>query len=231
VTEPSSPSRVERFLAHLDGLSGGVEPRFFPVESTHEGLKGITVITYLGVPEPGMMTAITYGISLADHPEWRFGKPELCIAVRTDDVIWARAVGFVAEQLRGDCPFSYGDTLSFGARVTPDSDMDAFVVFAPAVMNRDDFLNIDVGDDRPINIAGIYPIHESERQFIRARGLEAFWKLDCDLYDVRRPSTAQEASTSPMQDSSSSISASAASRSPHRLRVPSQGSTSLTGSP
>ena len=70
--------------------SGGAEPLFFPVESTQKGLKGITVITYLGVPEPGMLTAITYGISLTDHPEWKFGKPELCITVRSDDVIWAR---------------------------------------------------------------------------------------------------------------------------------------------
>jgi hypothetical protein len=57
-------------------------------------------------------------------------------------------------------------------------------------MNRSDFLNIDVGDDRPINIAGMYPIHGTERQFIRTRGVEAFWKLDCDLYDVRRPPAA-----------------------------------------
>lgn len=175
-------------MAHLDGLSGGAEPRFLPIESTHKSLKGITAITYIGLPEPGMLTAITYGISLADHPEWRLGKPELCITVRSDDVIWARAVGFLAEQLRGDCPFCYGDTLNFGERVTDESDMTAFVVFAPAAMERDAFLDIDVGDDRPINIAGCYPIHESERQFIRANGLEPFWKLDWDMYDVRRPS-------------------------------------------
>ena len=180
-------SRVERFLAHLDELSGGVEPRFLPIDSSHPGLKGVTAITYTGIPEQGMLTAITYGVSLVDHPEWRLGKPELCIAVRSSDVVWAQAVGFIAEQLRGDCPFCYGDTLNFGARITPDSDMTAFVIFAPAVLDRDGFLDIDVGDQLPVNIAGCYPIHESERQFIRTNGLEAFWKLDWDMYDTQRP--------------------------------------------
>ena len=180
------PSRVERFLAHLDEISGGIEPRFLPIESTHEGLKGVTAITYEDIPEPGMLTAITYGVSLADHTGWRLGKPELCITVQSTDVIWARAVGFIAEQLRGVCPFSYGDTLNFGERITPDSDMTAFVVFAPAVLERDSYLDIDVGDELPINIAGCYPIYESERQYIRANGLEAFWQLDWDIYDVHR---------------------------------------------
>jgi hypothetical protein len=64
--------------------------------------------------------------------------------------------------------------------------MTAFVIFAPAALERTAYLNIDVGDDLPINIAGCYPIHESERQYIRANGLEAFWELDCDMYDIHR---------------------------------------------
>ena len=64
-------SRVERYLAHLDRVSGGIEPRFTRVASTRPGLRGVTVISYDGVPEPGMLTAITYGVSLAEHPEWR----------------------------------------------------------------------------------------------------------------------------------------------------------------
>jgi hypothetical protein len=49
-------------------------------------------------------------------------------------------------------------------------------------------LDIDVGEALPINIQGLYPIHEEERQWIWANGLEAFWRLDWDPYDVARPS-------------------------------------------
>ncbi|MGX1540894.1 hypothetical protein [Streptomyces adustus] len=60
-------SRVEKYLAHLDRLSGGREPRFFPVESTKQGLRGVTEIVYDGLPD-GLLTTLTYGLSLAEHP-------------------------------------------------------------------------------------------------------------------------------------------------------------------
>jgi hypothetical protein len=164
-----------------------VEPRFFPLESTHPGLRGVTVIVYDDLPEPGMLTGITYGLSLADHPHWRFGKPELCISVRSNDLLWPLAVGHIAESQRGTNPFRYGDTISFGQPVTPASAMAAFVIFAPAVLDRADYTDIDVGDPLPVNIAGLYPIHESERKYIHANGLKAFWDLGWDPYDTTRP--------------------------------------------
>jgi hypothetical protein len=182
----SGRTRVERFLAHLDGLTGGTEPRFLPVASTTVGLPGLTVMGYLGLPEPGMFTAVTYGVSLVSHEEWRLGKPELTITVASDDEAWGLAVGVLAEQLRGSCPFCYGDTINFGERITPESQMTAFVVFAPASLAHEDYSGIDVGDSLPINIAGCYPIHDSERQYIRENGLKAFWNLQWDPYDVRR---------------------------------------------
>ncbi|WFR85409.1 suppressor of fused domain protein [Arthrobacter sp. Y-9] len=181
-------TRVERFLAHLDRLSGGVEPRFFPVESTRPGLPGVTVIVYDDVPSPGMITAVTYGVSLADHPTWRFGKPELCISVTSEDLSWALALGHIAEVQRGDNPFHYGDTINFRESIDRGSDMTSFVIFAPAVLDRADYTGIDVGESRPVNICGLYPIHDAERRYILSHGLEAFWKLGWDPYDVKRRS-------------------------------------------
>jgi hypothetical protein len=182
-------TRAERFLDHLDELSGGVEPRFFPVDSSTD-LPPVVAITYEDLPEPGMLTAITYGLSLADHPEWRLGKPELCITVNSRDDVWAHAVGHIAERGRGNVVFKYGDVINFGTQVSPESEMTSFVVFAPAVLDKEDCLGIDVGDDLPINISGIYPIHAREGELIVNEGLEAFWKRDWDLYDVSRPSVA-----------------------------------------
>ena len=181
-------TRVERYLTHLDRVSGGLEPRFTRVASTRPGLHGVTVMSYEGVPQPGMLTAITYGVSLAEHPEWRLGKPELALSVNSLDPAWAYVLGNVAETLRGNCPFAYGYTITFGEPVDPGSGLDAFVVFAPAVLGRDDSVGIDVGDALPVSIQGVYPIHQSERAFIRDHGLEAFWNQDWDPYDVtRRP--------------------------------------------
>lgn len=182
-------SRVESFLDHLDRLSGGTEPRFLPVASTQENLKSITVMAYQGMPD-GILTAVTYGLSLASHPDWRFGSPELCISVRSGDELWAWAIGHLAESLRGSCPFSYRNTIGFGERISPESDMTAFLVFAPAVIDQADS-SIDVsipGHERHdiINIVGMYPIHDVERQYVGEHGLRAFWDLDWDPYDTKR---------------------------------------------
>lgn len=179
-------SRVERFLAHLDGLAGDVEPQFQPVASTKPGWKSVTAISYRDLP-PGMRTTITYGLSLADHSDWRLAKPELLISVQSDHTGWGLAVAFLAEQLRGDCPFTYGETINFGERMAPDSAMTAFLIFAPAVLDPEDYLDIDVGDTLPVVINGCYPIHEVERQYVAEHGIEDFWHQDWDPYDVTRP--------------------------------------------
>jgi hypothetical protein len=181
-----APTRVERYLAHLDRWSGGLEPRFFPVDRPDRSRPRITAIVYDEVPEPGHLTAFTYGLSLAEHDQWTQGRPELSISVASDDVRWALAVAQLAESLRGECAFHYGDTIGFGGPVSEDSDLSAFVIFFPLALERDEALGIDVGDRLPVHIAGAYPIHESERRFIGESGLEAFWKLDWDPYDVTR---------------------------------------------
>ncbi|HQZ35451.1 MAG TPA: suppressor of fused domain protein [Ilumatobacteraceae bacterium] len=179
-------TRIEMFLAHLDDVTGGIEPRFFPVATTHEGLNGVTAVVYSEVPEPGYIMAVTYGFSLASHPQWTVGTPELCICVESVDANWALAVAFIAEQMRGECPFVYGGMLDFGGPMSEESPMSSLVFFAPAVLEPADYLNIDVGDELPINIVGCYPIHETERQFIAEHGLEQFWEQDWDPFDVLR---------------------------------------------
>jgi suppressor of fused protein SUFU len=152
---------------------------------------------YADLPEPGHLTGLTYGLSLAEHPDWHAGKPELCICVQSEDVAWALAVAHLAESLRGDCPFDYGSTIDFGERISDESEMASFVIFAPVVLDRDDYQHIHVGGgpeangqadpDDVVNIAGCYPIHDVELEFIQEQGLEAFWQLEWDPYDVTRP--------------------------------------------
>jgi hypothetical protein len=191
------PTRAERYLDHLDGLAGEKEPDFYQLDSTKDGLKGMTAVVYHDLPQPGHLIGLTYGLSLADHPDWRFGKPELCICVQSENIAWALALAHLAESLRGDCPFDYGSTIDFGEPISDESAMTAFVVFAPVVLERDEYLNIRVGGktgtnghvnpDDYVNIAGCYPIHDVELAYLQEHGLEAFWALDWDPYDVTRP--------------------------------------------
>lgn len=179
-------TRVERFLDHLDGLSGGVEPQFWPIESTAPGHHGVTAIGYRNMLEEGLLIGVTYGLSLSRQDSWRLGRPELSISVRSDDPAWVLSIAYLAEQLRHDCPFSHGDTINFGEPVAAGSSLDGFVVFGPLAFDPDD-ARVDVGDDLPIVIVGMYPTYAIEREFIAENGLEAFWKLEWDPYDVARP--------------------------------------------
>jgi hypothetical protein len=186
-TEPPStpPTRVERYLAHVDRLSGGREPRFQPIGEP-PGSDPLTSIIYHDLPGLGDLTALTYGLSLAEHPSWRYGKPELLISVRSTDIAWGLAIGHLAKSLRGRCPFTYGDTINFG-RITAESAMTAFLIFAPTVLDRPDYEGIDVGDQIPVNLAGCYPIHQIEQEYIADEGLQKFWHLDWHAEDVTRP--------------------------------------------
>jgi len=190
VSAGAGTTRIERFLAHLDTIAGGLEPSFLPVASTRAGQKGLTVLSYAGLPEPGMLTAVTYGISRGEHEQWVHGKPELCLSLRSTNDLWARALGYIAEQARGACPFSYGDILNLGEPICGESAMTAFMVFAPPLLPTEAFRSIAVGSRLPINIAGAYPIHPSECKYIRRNGLDAFWDLDWDPFDATRPPAA-----------------------------------------
>lgn len=183
-------TRVERFEQHFNQLAGKTADNIYANDLPDGGR--ISELVYRDVPEPGMLIGVSYGLSLTDHPAWQYGRPELMIAVRSDDDRWARAVGLLAANLAGQCPFSYGDVLNFGQPVSEDSQMTHFVVFAPTLLEREDYLNVlgareDLGPQEVINIQGVYPIHASEADAIGEGRLEELWKSGWDPYDVRRP--------------------------------------------
>lgn len=184
---------AERYLAHLDQVFQ-TEPEFFRNESLVEGQPGVTAIVYRDIPEKGMVTGLTYGLSLVPHPDWKLSRPELLISVESTDTAWAQVAAAVANRLRGQCPFSYGETIRFRETVADESKMDAFLVFAPSILEDVDYLGIDIGAPYRINIAGLYPVHDEEIQLIETWGLEKFWQHpDFDIYDVRRAPLRPEA--------------------------------------
>ena len=177
---------AERYLEHLDNIFQ-IEPKFYKNESLLDGISGVTSIVYSDIPEKGFTTALTYGLSLVKHPDWKLGRAELCISVESSNVDWGLVVGYIANKLRGDCPFSYGQTINFRAQISEDSEMNAFFIFAPSTLDKDDYLNIDIGTDYKINIAGIYPMYADELEIFNEIGLKAFWHHhNFDNYSVNR---------------------------------------------
>ncbi len=182
----SPKDRLSRFLVHLDAIFEK-EPEFFPFESTLSGIGKVVLMVYRDVPESGSITGITYGLSEVSHPDWVHGRPELCISLDSADVAWPLAAGEVVNELRGKCPFSYGEVINFRERISQESEMSALFVFAPSILEREDYLDVDVGGSQRINIAGLYPLYDSEIAVLEELGLERFWNdPHFDLYDVHR---------------------------------------------
>lgn len=179
---------VEKYMAHWDKVFGKEPAFYYPNPSGTSALSGVTSIIYQDVPKKGMLTALTYGLSLIEHPDWKLGRTELTLTVDSTDDAWGKAIGYMANKLRGDCPFSYGNNINFGMPVNKDSDLDAFLVFAPSIFpNKEDYLGIDIGLDYKINMAGMYPIYASEMPLIDEWGVEQFWKNPAfDMYNVQR---------------------------------------------
>ena len=183
---PGVKTPAERYLAHLDNIFQK-EPEFYKNESLIAGIPGVTAIVYRDIPEKGFTTALTYGLSLVKHPSWKLGRPELCISVESSNPDWGQVVGFIANKLRGDFPFSYGQTINFNEEISSDSEMNAFFIFAPNTLDKEDYLNIDIGEDYKISIAGLYPMYADELEVYGKIGLEAFWHHpNFDIYSVNR---------------------------------------------
>jgi len=180
-------SPAEQYLNHLNKIFKK-EPLLFKEESLDKNLPGVTTIVYENVPEKGMITSFTYGLSLGNHPDWKNGRPELTLTVKSENFSWGRISGHLANWLRDKCPFSYGDPIDFQERISDDSEMDGFLVFAPSIFkNKSDYDNLDIGTKYRIYIKGIYPIYSSEIEVMPKLGFEKFWKHpNFDLYNVNR---------------------------------------------
>lgn len=152
-------------------------------------MAGVSSLVFRDIPERGMLTAVTYGLSLASHSDWKLGRPELMLTVESEDPLWGESIAYLANRLRGDCPFSYGNTIDFQGEIHPDSEMGAFLIFAPAAARKEDYANLDIGLKYKIHVAGVYPIHTAEIKLIQDWGLERFWKHPLfNMWNPGRPS-------------------------------------------
>jgi hypothetical protein len=178
-------NNAELFVQHLDRVTGRSEDFIRQMKSSDPALPHVAVFVYKDWPEAGFITGFTLGLSAVNHRDWKLGKPELMISVESADEAWPLAVGCMAEGLRGKCPFCYGNTINFHAKVSAESDLDTFLIFAPPFLKKDQ-MAVKL-KDFTCNIAGMYPMFSSERSLYDELGLERFWHLpDWDPFNVKR---------------------------------------------
>jgi len=183
------PTNHELFFDHLDRIFG--EPSVIHRSEPIDGLPPVAVFVYKNIPEPGMITGVTYGLSLYPHPAWKLARPEMVVSVDSLDTAWPCAAGVFAADYRGKSRFCFGDVFTTDGPLAPDTKMDAFLIFALSILPQE--LQTVQMDHYKVHLSQFYPIYRSELPLYEKLGLERFFKHpQFDIYDVgRKPITAE----------------------------------------
>ncbi len=180
----SSP--VEQYLAHLDRWADGTESENHLI--TEEGVRPpLWTFSYRDLFGDGTITGFTYGLSSVEHPEWRSGRPELCISMDSERLEWVLAVGAVAARWRGQSPFGFGEVFRLDSPINPEeSQISALLLFAVTDVEPE-FTRVEL-QDRVINLVQAYPLYESEIALLQRMGPAELLSLDeVDFHNPSRP--------------------------------------------
>jgi hypothetical protein len=93
------PSNAELFVEHLRSVFGD-EDAIHKADAP-EGGPPVSVFVYKNVPEEGMITGVTYGLSLCPLAAWKFSRPEMIVAVESLELAWPCAAATFAALFRG----------------------------------------------------------------------------------------------------------------------------------
>jgi len=166
-----------------------LEERFGAVSTVREmqsaGKPKIHVFYFEALPEAGMLTAVTCGLSNAAHPDWKFGRPELIVTMESANPAWGLAAGYFASTFFNEKRFSYGDMFKLDDPISDEGEMNAYLVFAPSFLDKEQ-ARFEL-PDRTIHLAGMYPVYDEEIAIYDRIGLKDFWHADrFEMYNPRR---------------------------------------------
>jgi hypothetical protein len=179
-------SRSELFVQYLTHTIGDYT-NLYGIESEDDAMGLVLAITYQNYPEKGLLTAFTYGLSEATHPEWKTEKPELSITVESSDEQWGVAIANLVEWYRKDDSFLPGSLFQLGKPVSGESAMDSFLVFNLAIGKENEFQKIEMNGTK-ISIYGVHPLYHSEVELIKKIGIRKLMQLkEYRLFSVTRP--------------------------------------------
>lgn len=159
------------FLAHLREIFGPEHTLL--KHPCPRGGREVDVYVYRNCPEPGMITGVTYGLSLHPHPDWHLERPELMISMASTSVSWPFLAAYFAAEHRGRKRFALGDIFSLGEPISPDTRMDSAVLCAQTLL--DPARAVIPLPDYDVTLVQLQPLHREEVPLCRKLGLEALW--------------------------------------------------------
>lgn len=191
MTQPSSAKAdADRFMGHMEALFGKED--VIRKIGGDDGRPRVWCFIWRDLPEPGFTTGVTYGLSEAEHPAWKLGRPELLVSLKTRSEDWALCAAYFASAFWGEKKFSFGDMFTLDEPITEGSSMSGFIVFAPSLLDR---AQAKVELDRcTVNIVGMYPLYAGEAALIQSRGFDAWWSRlsQTGINEVDRPDVSRE---------------------------------------
>jgi hypothetical protein len=145
----------------------------------------VLVFYFQDFPAKGMLTAVTGGLSNANHPDWVHGKPELMFALQTEDHGWGAAAAYFAQSFFNDAAFTYGTSYKLDQPASGDSAMNAAFVYKPAFMTQEQ-CKFEL-QDRTIHVASLFPMYDDEVPLFEKMGVQQFWNApNFDPFNPRR---------------------------------------------
>lgn len=182
----------ERFARSVERLSLalGAAPGVREVTPRVPADGWVFSVVFTDGPEPGLVTGITYGLSLLVGSS-ASGR-ELCITMRSDNQEWAMVPAVTVAALRGLCPFIPGMVIGYEKPYVEGSGLSGLLLGAPEPRLRlEQRINLAAMPGRDaddfVEIVGAYPIYPSERKFFHARGAEMAWSSEWDPTNPLRP--------------------------------------------
>ncbi|QBR13176.1 suppressor of fused domain protein [Sphingobacterium sp. CZ-2] len=166
-------SPLEHYRDSMESVMGK-KSAVFREKSVKKGLPFVyTLVFNQDTSEP--LCTFSYGASFAVTPDQK-EKVELMLQMDSEDMAWAHVVGYLANQLRGDCPFNPGEIIRFGQKISQESKLNSFVLVTPDL----DGLPNPVFDGKKstgVHIMQLLPIYEEEVLSIARLGLPQFLAL------------------------------------------------------
>jgi hypothetical protein len=185
---PSGADRFARFVERASSIVGA-QPDIHEVVPREPGDSEVFSLVFVDVPAPGLVTGVTYGLSLCQRLNARPVR-ELCTTMRSTDLAWPKVPAHTVAVLRGICPFDPGMVIGYKEPYVPPSGLSSLVLAStlpvPALADGIDVAPPDADTDDLVQIVAAYPVYPSEREAVHAVGLGAVFDSDWDPYDPAR---------------------------------------------
>lgn len=191
MNDRDTPERFSQYVDRLASLTG-VTPTLRDIASPDNEVGRVVAVVCVDFPGSGYVTGFTYGLSLANHPEWGASRRELSIAVRSSEIEWAIIPSRAVDALRVISSFPRGRAIGYKSRFVENSEMSSLLVSDSTDSGDLTHFNLDLdgtglGEADIVDVVEAYPIHASEREFVKERGFKKFWGLGWDRFDPLRP--------------------------------------------